>query len=299
MFSLKNIFHKAIPQDPRYEDNPLFAQKELLHQIERKGYALGGKVLEADDLQKLNKIFDHFIEIIGPELPDTFFNSGRNKSVEARKYVTDEVHKIVQPKLLPFFNSAIADVMKGAFQVKPPGSASQLDPHQDSTIVDESQYFGVYAWIPLVDTDATNGMLYVLPGSHKFGVTMRSLNVPWPLMPLREQMFKHMIPVPLKAGEVVFFDHACVHYSPPNHGDKLRVAVTATIKPKAASMIHHFIDEVTPKGMVEIYATDEHFWNEFDIMKRPPSQFPLLATTKFIAPEYSPSAFEKLCKKYR
>jgi hypothetical protein len=150
--------------------------------------------------------------------------------------------------------------------------------------VDESKFFSVYAWIPLSDTNLTNGALHVLPGSHLIGNRHRSLNVPWAFSGMENELSSHMMPVEMKVGQVCFFEGALIHSSPPNLSDEVRVAVNYVIRPSASTFLHHFVDEKTPEGMVEVYGvTIDFFYNE-DFEARPPAHL-FLRYEKLVNPE--------------
>ena len=70
-------------------------------------------------------------------------------------------------------------ITTGAFQIKPPSKVSELNPHQDAPVIDETIDNGLFVWIPLCDINEQNGAIYVLPGSHLWQNHQRSLNVKW------------------------------------------------------------------------------------------------------------------------
>lgn len=74
------------------------------------------------------------------------------------------------------------------------------------------------AWIPLQDCDETNGCVWVVPGSHKQG--LRSANMIGDDTGHCELAFAHgsaevegAVPVPMKAGTVLFFHALTAHRS--------------------------------------------------------------------------------------
>jgi len=50
--------------------------------------------------------------------------------------------------------------------------------HQDMTLVDESKFSGINIWVPLVDLTEKNGVLQVLPGSHRIFPRYRGSTIP-------------------------------------------------------------------------------------------------------------------------
>lgn len=283
--------------DPRYETR-FFSDERMQFELCSLGYTVEKGAIDPTMIQSLLKDFEKISGMLDHKFPDSFVNSGRLESAELRNFVTTKIHEATRKDLSRYFDTEIVDITTGCYQIKPPHSNSLLNPHQDSSMVDEEKYFGIHAWIPLVDVTPENGTLYVLPGSHRFGNSQRSLNVPWPFSKFEKLMLKYSIPVTLKAGDVVFFENSTIHYSPPNTTSNMRLAVTVLIKPKNAPLIHHFIDDKTPSGMVELYEVNADFWNNYDIMKRPPAQFPFLGYRKHKKPEYTFNEFEEMCRKH-
>ena len=220
----------------RYGIN-FFLDKDFQSELAKKGYAIG-PLLTPEDVAQLKSDFEEFQKQVPGGIPVQFWPSGRAADPKIRNFARDAIERMVPKRLTQYFNPEVADFVGGTFLIKPPGPKTDLWPHQDSSHVDESQSFSVYAWIPLVDTEVHNGALHVLPGSHLFGNRHRSLNVPWEYEGLQNIMFKYLVPLPMKAGQVCFFDSATIHYSPDNLSDDFRVAVNYFVKPLAEPFLH-------------------------------------------------------------
>lgn len=86
----------------------------------------------------------------------------------------------------------------------------RLDPPLDLTL-----------WVALVDTDESNGCLWIVPRSHRGGLLDHGRAKTNPL--LREAaVAERAIPLPMRAGEGVAFTGLTLHRSGPNHGDSAR-----------------------------------------------------------------------------
>jgi hypothetical protein len=202
---------------------------------------------------------------------------------------------IVLPRVRPFFGDDV-EISGSALQLKPPSPTSELNAHQDSSLVDERYWLGVYAWIAIDDTSPANGGLHVLPGSHRYGNLQRTLNVPWQLAPYGEEMARESVPLLVPAGCVVFFDAATVHSSPPNPSTRWRLAANAFARHREAPMIHFFADESTTPGMVEAYEIDESFFRDADIMERPGPAYRFLGERVQHRIEWTTDEFVDLCR---
>lgn len=110
-------------------------------------------------------------------------------------------------------------------------------PEQDVTSApwhQDTQYYGaatrhlhvVSVWIPLVDVDARNGCLHLLPGSHRWGLLggARDANR---IVQMDEDVEQRGAPVvlPMRPGDVLVFSNLTCHASTLNTTDRMRWSV--------------------------------------------------------------------------
>jgi ectoine hydroxylase-related dioxygenase (phytanoyl-CoA dioxygenase family) len=174
-------------------------------------------------------------------------------------------------KILPrFLNISKCRVdTGGAMHLKAATENSIVHPHQDSPIIDERNDYVIQTWVPLSNVDDRNGCMYILPGSHLWGNFQRSLNVPWPFVSCTGTLWKYMIPVPMKLGDVLCFDPAVIHGSKPNQSIEERYAITLLGVPKNLVPINYYRDKSTPHNKVERYQVDQQFWMKGTFLNRP------------------------------
>ena len=67
---------------------------------------------------------------------------------------------------------------------------------------------------------------------------------------------KYGVPVNLKAGQAVIFQHSLVHYNPSNNSNDLRIAVTCGFNSNDATLLTHYKDE---NNQVTVYAMPDNF----------------------------------------
>jgi phytanoyl-CoA hydroxylase len=110
------------------------------------------------------------------------------------------------------------------------GLNSAVGWHQDMGVVnpeaDETTMISV--WIPVLDATVDNGCLQVVPGSHRGALAVHcnygegqkkrylGVNIPDQLVPPNHR------PIPMKAGDVLFFHKKLMHSSLPNQTDGIR-----------------------------------------------------------------------------
>jgi len=274
-----------------------FKDISIQEELAKNGFAVRN-LLNKNEIEPLKKGFKMISENSNNEMTDLFWNSGRAKDTAIRNLARSSIDTYFKPRLNDFFIPEKVDLMGGVYVAKPLGKESALNPHQDSSHVEEDKFMSVYAWCTLTDVNKENGALHVIPGSHKFGNTQRSLNIPWQFEPYCPILWQYAVPVNMKAGEVIFFDSAMIHCSPPNFGKELRLAVNFFIKPKEAEFLHYFQDENTPPGMVEKFAVDMNFFYDKDFQKRPSSEYPHRGFESYRDLKLSERKITSWCKQY-
>ena len=258
--------------------NSIFINKEITAQIEKNGFVVK-PLLEQPDLISLQQSFKALKKKANNSIKKTFWPSGRHEDPLVRNFAKQEIEKVVPKRLEQFIDLEKTDLIGGTFLVKPPSRKSALNPHQDSSHVDERNGFSVYAWIPLQDVTKWNGRFHYLPHSHTWGIHQRSLSVPWPLKENANDLWKFMKPIPMRAGEVLFFHSALIHSSPANFSFKTRLAVNYYLHPKGTPFCHFYKDEQTPLDKVEMFEVTPDFFYSEDFESRPDSsKYKLLDT---------------------
>ena len=101
--------------------------------------------------------------------------------------------------------------------------------HQDS------HYFGqdaashriITAWLPLVNTDETNGCMRVIPGSHQWGYQQAEMDEEHhAYRPLEGPSLRgDVVECPMRVGDVLIFNNLLMHCSGANTSDHIRWSV--------------------------------------------------------------------------
>lgn len=130
-------------------------------------------------------------------------------------------------------------VLSANFYVKPPGQGD-FPIHQNWPVLADFAATSVTIWCPLVDVDAANGTLHVVPGSHKLLPHVEGPDSPAYFAGFADRLYAHMLPLPAAAGEGFIFDDGIVHGSPPNLTDAPRIAVQITCVPAEMTPVFFF-----------------------------------------------------------
>lgn len=278
-------------------DQPFFVNTSIQKEIAQNGFSVVDMITEKE-IKELSKDFNEILSRNDTEFDKLFWNSGRVKSVAVRNLARKSIEKNIKPNLEKFFLPEKADLMGGVFVVKPLGSDGGLNPHQDSSHVEEDKYISVYAWCPMTDVNENNGALCVIPGSHLWGNKQRSLNIPWQFEPFIKDLWDFAIPLNVKAGQVVFFDSATIHCSKPNLSKEIRIATNFFIKQKKADFLHFFSDESTPYK-IEKYQVDMDFFYSKNFLERPSNEYPFIGEEKYLDLKLNSKKLKNLYSEFR
>lgn len=130
-------------------------------------------------------------------------------------------------------------VFAANYMIKESSSESEVVPHQDWTYVDEKKFSSFNLWVPLQDVDLSNGCLTFLPKSHKIFFGHRpSPQYPGIFDTVLPGVYSKMVPVEMKAGEGILFNHATLHGSVPNVSGKRRINVVLGMYHSDAQLLH-------------------------------------------------------------
>jgi hypothetical protein len=234
------------------DHEPIFRDRELNDALFREGYVTL-PFLNEREIEKLKRIFYNYHEEI-IEAEGLYISSHSNDDAVIQK-ISDEIQAVFRSSIQKHIESGMT--LGGTFIARPPHQSEPLQPHQDWSIVDESRFRSFTIWIPLEDTNDDNGCIYVLPKSHEYVRGYRHVTIPSVFGPIYDTVWQYMIPVHLKAGEAIVFDHALGHASKPNRSDKIRIAATHSLISKDSEMRFYWNNN----GVVEEFVGESGFYN--------------------------------------
>jgi ectoine hydroxylase-related dioxygenase (phytanoyl-CoA dioxygenase family) len=164
------------------------------------------------------------------------YESSRNKPYSVNRQINDEIRRQVVAAGSEIFQSS--QIYGGTFMVKSHRNSEVLPLHQDWSVVEEKRYSTLFIWCPLIDVSVRNGAIFLLPGSHKWFRLLRSGAYPSNRYVLPEQLHRHVIDIPLRAGEMVLYSDALFHGSYANNGEGDRIVVTARLVEEGAPLVY-------------------------------------------------------------
>jgi hypothetical protein len=234
----------------------------------KNGWCTFESVVTPAEVESFMDTFRDITKIDGFMLDDHFLNSGCLSNPDVRKKTQNVINANTSYILPRMFNMDKVSVKTGgAYQVKPASPVSELGVHQDSTIIDETKDYCLFLWIPFCDVTEDNGPIWVLPGSHLWGNTQRSMSVPWNFAKHADTLRKYMFPVIIKKGDALVFDPALLHGSTPNLSDTVRHSITITIIRKNHQLVYFYKNK--DSDTLEKYEVDESFYEDYDFASKP------------------------------
>lgn len=228
-------------------------------ELERFGFT----VLPALDAGLLEEVRSAYRRLgPAPDDPQLAINwSFHSQSAEYKHRVKQELLELAAPMLERMLDDH--RIYLTTFITKWPGPNSAFAPHQDPSLIDERRFRGVTVWIPLDDTGEIdgndNGMLHVVPGSHRFSRQLRFSDVDCFPFTAHEQAIieRHGIGVPTSAGEALVFDNRVIHYSGPNQSETPRVVLSFGVRPTEGACI---LLREGSEGTVDLHEIDDDFY---------------------------------------
>ncbi len=152
-----------------------------------------------------------------------------------------EIARLLEPVWARHFPEIFTDHVPvfTTFVTKHPGENSNMGLHEDGTFVDERRFRSGTLWIPLVDvsTEAQNGTLELLPGSHRLSESWSGPRTPLLHPPFERYLRQRLLPVTLTAGTGIYYDTRTLHASSANRSNEIREALVCAVAPRAASVI--------------------------------------------------------------
>lgn len=235
----------------------IFKDQALNNVLSEEGYVVV-PFLNPHELSELKKASEQFIS----DDVNHFYATTHSPDLALRKQANQAIHKNINSATNSVFDKA--ELLGGAFITKPANGKGVLALHQDWNIVDETQFRSYNLWIPLVDTNAENGAVHVLPKSHDKEHTIRGPRIPFQWNNLEETIYAKMTRLDMKAGDALVYDHALWHSSPPNMTTENRPAVVVGMTQKGTPLKAWFGNG----DSVEEYELNaSYFFDEIDITR--------------------------------
>ena len=261
----------------------LFRDPIMQTQLENDGYA----VLPFLDQYRLEKLRSFYDEIHpGGNIPNWIEGIHMTSWCQDLKYklrVKQTCSEVTAHQSNEIFNQC--RFLNHVFIIKQNGRDTSFKVHQDWNVVDESKFSSVNIWIPLWDVDSTNGALWILPGSHRIKRPIRGAGYLFPDYSAHLSILhKSAKSIRLQAGEAVVFYHNVIHGSPPNLGNRHRVALAFSAIPESAPLSIYF--QKSAGDLLQLHEPDDDFMYHYQHLRTETFEKPPTEKPKMLLPTY-------------
>lgn len=198
-----------------------------------------------------------------PQLPEGMYASSHASDFSFRQKMNEEIKRVCKRAIDITFQNVTP--LGATFMVKSKGENGSLHPHQDWNIVDEAQFNSYNIWLPLVDVNEGNGTLLILPNSHTIYKNIRGLNIPSSFEKVEKEIWQYLIPINMKAGEALVYDHRLLHASGVNKTETPRLVIVYGLIPQHATMRYYYGRD----SMIEEYDCTADFYFKEPITNGP------------------------------
>ncbi len=249
------------------------------HQLETEGFVHITNIVEDGTIDNLLKVYNETLEKFNFYRNNRdFLNTMALQESEVKRYIQSNTNPLIQNLLNKFLIADnIIHPFGAAFCINPPNAVHRCNPHQDPAYVDESRSNSLIVWFPLSDINMENGFLQVLPKSHLWGNKNRSINMDWAFEVYSKELWKYLMPIETKLGDLIVFDAALIHASNVNTTKTNRIAVNIPVLPSSEKMITY---SRTSKNTGYQYEIDESFYLDEFLFNKPSQKYKRLKKMK-------------------
>lgn len=213
---------------------------------------LGFTIVDLMDADRVSSLRERVLPLI-PSDSGPFFSLYRNDSPGIRRRLDAAVRDELEPWAAGVLHGH--RIFLGSLLVKFPGDDSYLAPHQDWSFVDEERYVSGILWFPLQATDAQNGGMCVVPGTHRMDLPHRGAPLDYPI----EHLLDGLVQCRTEPGQALVSHNALIHGSRENKSDDLRVVMVLGFMSEGAELLHYYTDDSGQKWRYTV--TDEFFFD--------------------------------------
>ena len=241
---------------------PTFISESFEVDFNNNGYIIIKNFLNKEELNKvfkeLNNVYDkNYIQKVG------MWNSLYNLSKEEGIIISEFLLELLKPKLKMIVKDF--KVLVATFMVKNPNKNSASELHKDF-FIDESKFEYRNFWIPLVDINYENEMLYVIPKSHKVFNYPQPMFVKWPYKSIEETIMKQAVNVMASAGDLVVYADRTLHGSYINYSKEARPVIHFGALHTDANLSYYKLNSETNKVSVFDVPFSFYFENRFELV---------------------------------
>ncbi len=252
----------------RFKNQKQFVNTELQDAYNKDGFVTTPLLSE----EEVKQLSDWFYEN-QPDTGGNFQATIEIQDAEYRRKVNAMVKDVIGSKikkLLPGYRAIV-----GGYVIKPPAEGGIKKMHSDWQYTDETVQPSFSVWVPLLPVNKENGAMMFIPGSHKHATLLRGQNTV-NAYDVIEPVLKadRVVTIDQLPGEAVIFDQRILHGSGENYTTVPRLAMTLTIAPEDADLLHFYRDPATQaQDTMTKFVVPESFYLDYDFNYPPDEKY--------------------------
>lgn len=233
----------------------IFRDEQLQESFEKQGYVVVD-VLDAEQVAflaaKAKELMPADPKINDPQ--NSYY--GSYFDIAIRKQVSDFLRAYMAERLAGIVEGY--ETRFGTYLLKHAG-AQPLPPHQHNPYIADFLDTVINVWIPLDHCGEPEGVLQVIPNSHKIHWHLQTCHTDTYFGGLGARLQeKYLVGFDLRPGQAVIFEDSIIHGSAANRSDRDRLAVLTTLIPED-SQPAFYIEAEQPDGPFQIVEAAHEF----------------------------------------
>ncbi len=228
-------------------------QIDLKCTFESQGYIEIPQALEPEELENLescaNRLTDEFVqklisqgklhsayedEPIDQRIVSILEKSGEGQPAWTSQFFGPELHAIINsPRILDNLSPLLGPniLFNGGYQLRAKQPTRFHDRLTKFPWHQDTQYYGeitksldiITVWIPFADVDESNGCIWMIPGSHKWGLLEGARDKESNMRPFEDiEKRGEPVSVPMQRGDILLFHNLTFHSSKENRTQRAR-----------------------------------------------------------------------------
>jgi len=212
--------------------------------------------LNAQEVEQLKNLFEMNYGNVAQ--PGVLWNSLCDLPKDRSLTLSDRILAVIKPNLDKHMKNYMCPA--ATFLVKNPTPESVVHIHRDFSVQDEPNFSYQNVWLPLVDTSAQYGRLYVLKKSHKFFSYPLPHFTPWPYKEHEKLLSEYSEAIDAKAGDLIIYGDKTLHGSTDNLTANPRPVVHFGLLHPESKFLYHYHNPETNE--VTVYEVPYPFFFE-------------------------------------
>ena len=242
-----------------------FKSDDIEEKFVKYGYTIIRNFINKEEIAQLRSVYEDN-KLINPT--KSFYVSHWIQGGDSKKNIDVGVQKVLLSRAQQYLMDYIP--VFAALSVKYPAADSAMHLHQDWAHVDESKYRSLNFWVAIDETNANNGAICLLKGSHRLFNYVRGVAIPDTFQYIgSDNMQKYLTNIYLNPGDMVAWDHRVIHGSLTNFSNNVRLGAVINVRPAESEFLLFYTRPNAGCKEIEVYTPEKDFFVAYDSVNHP------------------------------